>query len=366
MGIRADFEDRLQAGELKHDPAQAMAIDRLEQLSRALEIHGARRNGVLAKFFKNGSSAALKGLYLWGGVGRGKTMLMDAFFADAPIEPKRRVHFHAFMQDVHARLYRARRAHVSDDAVGVVAQGIAAEARLLCLDEMQISDIADAMIVGRLFEHLFELGVVVVTTSNLAPDHLYKDGLNRDLFLPFIRLIEERLESVEIEGAIDYRLGRVRGLKTFLTPLGPETDAKVQDLWERLTDTEKGVPFSLEVLGRKLVVPQAAHGAARFTFAELCEAPLGPADYLALARTFKLIFIEDIPALIPAQRNSAKRFILLIDTLYVGHVRLVASSQVPPQGIYAGNDHRLEYARTASRLEEMQSASWWGARIVET
>ena len=247
-----------------------------------------------------------------------------------------------------------------------MSREIAGAARLLCLDEMQIADIADAMIVGRLFESLFNLGAIVVTTSNLAPDELYKEGLNRDLFVPFIRLIENKLEVVPLTGNADYRLGRIRGLKTFITPLGPDADAKMQDLWEKLTDTSKGDPAEINVLGRKLAVPEAARGAARFTFADLCQAPLGPADYLALAAAFKLIFIERVPAIPPNQRNLAKRFIMLIDTLYDARVRLAASSEMPPAAIYQGRDHGAEFARTVSRLEEMQSASWWGAKIVET
>ena len=250
--------------------------------------------------------------------------------------------------------------------VQAVAEQLAAEARLLCLDEMQISDIADAMIVGRLFEALFARGVVLVTTSNLPPDGLYKDGLNRQLFLPFIKLLNERLEVVSLEGITDYRLGRVKAHETFVTPLGPQADAKVQELWQRLTDGKEGAPLDIEVLGRKLHVPHAARGCARFTFAALCEAALGPADYLALAQNFRTIFLEHIPALGPNNGNEAKRFVLLIDTLYDASVRLVASSAKAPELIYGGKDHQFEFARTVSRLKEMQSAGWWGKKIVET
>jgi cell division protein ZapE len=231
---------------------------------------------------------------------------------------------------------------------------------------MQVGDIADAMIVGRLFEALLTKGTVIVTTSNLAPEELYRDGLNRQLFLPFIALLRERLDVMALEGGTDYRLGRVKGHETFITPLGAEADEKVQELWRRLTDTEQGKAMDIGVLGRKLIVPQAAHACARFSFAELCEAPLGPADYLGLARNFRTVFVEHIPALGAAQRNETKRFITLIDTLYDAQVRLVASSANAPERIYPAGDHRVEFGRTVSRLREMQSASWWGKKIAET
>ncbi len=307
----------------------------------------------------------MKGLYVHGEVGRGKTMLMDLFFADAAVQPKRRVHFHAFMQDVHRRLHAARATQVQD-AIAPVAKALAAEARLLCLDEMQVTDIADAMIVGRLFEGMLAAGTVIVTTSNLKPDDLYRDGLNRQLFLPFIQLIRERMEVVSLDSATDYRLGRVKAHETFLTPVSPQADAQLQDLWRRLTDTEQGEPLDIDVLGRKLHVPQAAHGCARFSFSDLCERPLGPPDYLALAHSFRIVFIEHIPALNPERRNEAKRFVLMIDTFYDAKVRLVATAETPPEGIYPGGDHAFEFGRTVSRLKEMQSAGWWGKKIAET
>jgi cell division protein ZapE len=292
-------------------------------------------------------------------------MLMDLFYAAVEAQPKRRVHFHAFMQDVHARLHAARRSG-AQDAIAPVARALAKEASLLCLDEMQVTDIADAMIVGRLFEGLLAAGTVIVTTSNLAPQDLYRDGLNRQLFLPFIALIAARLEVVSLDSSTDYRLGRVKAHETFLTPLSPETDSRLQDLWQRLTDTEHGEPMEIDVLGRRLHVPEAAHGCARFTFDELCAKPLGPPDYLALAHNFRILFIEHIPALGPERRNEAKRFVLLIDTLYDGKVRLVASSAQAPEAIYPAGDHAFEFGRTVSRLKEMQSASWWGKKIAET
>jgi cell division protein ZapE len=360
--VVAEYERLTKAGELKADAGQAPVAGRLDGLAEALaEIP--ETNGFLDWF--RDAPPPPKGLYIHGEVGRGKTMLMDLFFGAVQSQHKRRVHFHAFMQDVHARLHTARKSQ-AQDAIAPVAKAIAAEAKLLCLDEMQITDIADAMIVGRLFEGLLAAGMVIVTTSNLAPERLYPDGLNRQLFLPFLALIKERMDVVSLDSATDYRLGRVKAHETFLTPISPESDARLQDLWRRLTDTEKGEPLEVDVLGRKLHVPQAARACARFNFADLCEKPLGPADYLALTHKFRTVFIEHIPALSPERRNEAKRFVMLIDTLYDAKVRLVATSAQAPEGIYPAGDHRFEFGRTVSRLKEMQSASWWGKKIVET
>ncbi len=354
------YDRRVALGELQSDEAQRRAAQRLKALATPI-ADGAGNGGLIGRWFDTRQAAPPKGIYIHGPVGRGKTMLMDLFYASAAGRPKRRMHFHAFMQDVHAKLHAARKRE--QDAIAPVARALAREARLLCLDEMQVSDIADAMIVGRLFEALIGLGVVVVTTSNLPPQELYRDGLNRQLFLPFVKLIAAGLDVISLDGVTDYRLGRIKAHETFVTPLGPEADTRIQETWRRLTDSECGEPAEIEVKGRRLTVPQAAHGCARFSFAELCEAPLGPADYLAIARHFRTVFVERIPALKPAQRNEAKRFATLIDTLYDGHVRLVASSAAPPEGIYR---HGSEFARTASRLREMQSASWWGKKIAET
>lgn len=359
--VLAEYERRREQGAIKPDAAQQPVIAKLDALADALK--STAPSGLLAKFKK--PPPPPKGLYIHGEVGRGKTMLMDLFHSVVDATPKRRIHFHAFMQDVHKRLHAARQSH-AQDAIAPVAKAIAKEARLLCLDEMQITDIADAMIVGRLFEGLLAHGTTIVTTSNLKPDDLYRNGLNRQLFLPFISLIGERLDVVSLDSRTDYRLGRVKAHETFLTPLSPETDARLQDLWVRLTDTGKGLPRDIEVLGRKLHVPQAAGRAARFTFAELCEKPLGPPDYLALAENFRIIFLEHIPALNPDRRNEARRFVLLIDTLYDSKVRLVATSAQAPEHIYPEGDHAFEFGRTVSRLKEMQSASWWGKKIIET
>lgn len=360
--ILTEYDRRRDAGLIRPDTAQRTVVVKLDELAGKLQ-QSAPPSGLLARFKK--PPPPPRGLYIHGEVGRGKTMVMDLFYDAVEAAPKRRVHFHAFMQDVHRRLHEARQNH-AQDAIAPVAKALAKEARLLCLDEMQITDIADAMIVGRLFDGLLAAGTVIVTTSNLAPDQLYRNGLNRQLFLPFIDLIKDRLDVVSLESPTDYRLGRVKAHETFLTPISPETDARLQDLWQRLTDTEKGQPSDLDFLGRKLHVPQAAHGCARFSFAELCEQPLGPPDYLALAQNFQILFLEHIPELSPERRNEAKRFVLLIDTLYDAKVRLVATSAQAPEGIYPAGDHAFEFGRTVSRLKEMQSASWWGKKIAET
>lgn len=352
------YAEQIASGELRADDAQAAIIAQLNKLAAALETREQR--GAIGKFLgKNGTP---KGIYIYGDVGRGKTMLMDLFFADLQVKAKQRTHFHAFMQDIHKR----RQALKDGDVVAQISRDLAKQAQVLCLDEMQISDIADAMILGRLFQALMANGVVIVTTSNLPPDQLYRDGLNRSLFLPAIKMLETRFDVVDLASPTDYRLGRVKAWESFVTPLGPQADAHVQKIWERLTDVAKGGPMEIPVLGRSLPVPESAHGCARFTFTQLCEAPLGPPDYLALASHFQTIFVEGIPVLKTSQRNEAKRFVLLIDTLYDAKRHLVASSARPPERIYPQGDHRFEFSRTISRLQEMQSAAWWGQKIVET
>jgi cell division protein ZapE len=352
------YTEKTAGGELRPDAAQAAIISRLDHLAQALEAREQR--GTLGRLLnRNGTP---KGIYIYGDVGRGKTMLMDLFFANLQVKAKQRIHFHAFMQDIHQR----RQALRETDVLAQIATDIAKQAQVLCLDEMQINDIADAMIVGRLFQALLDNGTVIITTSNLPPGQLYKDGLNRDLFVPAIKLMESKFDVVSLAGSTDYRLGRVKARESFVTPLGPKADAHVQQIWERLTDVSKGQPREIPVLGRSLHVPQSAHGCARFTFADLCEAPLGSPDYLALTSHFQTLFVERIPALKASQRNEAKRFVLLIDTLYDARLHLVASSARPPEQIYPQGDHRFEFARTVSRLQEMQSAAWWGQKIVET
>jgi cell division protein ZapE len=296
------------------------------------------------------------GLFLYGGVGRGKSMLMDLFFEAAPVARKRRVHFHAFMQEVHAGIAKAR-AGGTTDPVKPVADAVADGATLLCFDEMQITDITDAMLVGRLFERLFERGVVVVTTSNRAPDELYKEGLNRQLFLPFIALIKDRVEVHELASATDHRLDRLAGAPVYHTPLGAEATAALDAAWDHLA-LGPGDPLTLTVQGRAVRLPAYRNGVARAAFAELCGQPLGPADYLAIAEAIDVLILDDVPVLGRARNNEAARFVTLIDALYETKVRLVASAAAEPDALYPEGEGAFEFARTASRLHEMRSADW--------
>jgi cell division protein ZapE len=338
-------------GELKPDVAQEQAVSHLQALAIELESYRPRR-------FLFGTPTPPRGLYLWGDVGRGKSMLMDLFFELAPTQPKRRVHFNAFMVETHARIHAERENGKSSDPIAPVARAIAAEARLLCFDEFQVTDVADAMILGRLFEQFFELGVVIVATSNTPPGRLYEGGLNRQLFLPFIALIEGKLDVLELNGPIDYRLHRMSGLDIYITPLGPEADAKMDAAWLRLTDTKHGNPETLVVLGRKLAIPQAAKGVTRFTFDDLCRQPLAAPDYLAIAQHFHTVLIDRIPQMDAAMRNEARRFIVMIDTLYDSGTKLVCSAAVPPDRLYIAGDEIDAFRRTASRLVEMQSVDY--------
>ncbi len=348
-----EYEARVAAGELSDDPVQRAALPALERVREdVLEAPKPQKAGW---FRKAQPVLGPKGLYLWGGVGRGKSMLMDLLY-DLIEVPKQRSHFHAFMQWVHEEIARARADGV-DDAIAPVAADLAGRVRFLAFDEMQISDITDAMIVGRLFEALFAAGVVVVTTSNRVPGDLYKDGLNRQLFLPFIALIEDRLEVHELASETDYRQSVLAGSEVYFTPNNGAARTAVDALWQALTKGE-GTPLTLRVKGRDVEIPAFANGAARARFRDLCGVPLGPADYLALADAVRVLVLEDIPRLGRSNFNEAKRFVTLVDALYEAKVRLIASAAAAPEMLYVEGEGVFEFERTASRLREMQGAEW--------
>ncbi|HEX4302685.1 MAG TPA: cell division protein ZapE [Rhizomicrobium sp.] len=352
MSLVTRYRAAIAKGELKEDAAQERAVARLQVLARALKSWRPGRGWFFA------ARTPPRGLYLWGDVGRGKSMLMDLFFEEAPVAAKRRVHFNEFMVQTHARIHEERQRAGAGDPIPVVAREIADKAQLLCFDEFQITDIADAMILGRLFEHLFERQVVIVATSNTPPERLYEGGLNRQLFLPFIDAIQARLDVIELNGPVDYRLHRLSGLDVYMCPLGPKADAAMDAAWLRLTDRKQGHPSTLTVLGRTLTVPQAARGVARFGFEDLCSKPLAGADYLAVAHAFHTVLIDHIPRLGPERRNEARRFVVLIDTLYDEGVKLICSAEAAPEQLYADGDGAEAFRRTVSRLHEMQSEDY--------
>lgn len=349
------YDARVTAGTLHPDAAQRAVLPLMEEIRAALEAP-VKKPGLFGLFAK--PPEAVRGLYLWGGVGRGKSMLMD-LFCDAISVPKRRVHFHAFMQEVQAKIDAARRAKV-EDALMPAAVEIAASVRLLCFDEMQITDIADAMIVGRLFEELFKRGVTVVTTSNREPEELYKNGLNRQLFLPFISILRDKLAVHEIESENDYRQHRLAGAQVYFTPSGAKARAAMDALWNELTGDVAGSKLRLEVKGREVVIEPYHNGVGRASFWHLCAAMRGPADYLAIAGALRVLMIDDIPLLSASNFNEAKRFVTMIDTLYEGRVRLICSAADVPERLYIEGEGTFEFERTASRLREMQSADWAG------
>ncbi len=367
--LAARYDALVASGEITEDAAQVEAVRKLDQLNTKLaEVRLASKKSSLGWLFakkKNQMWAAVQGLYMWGGVGRGKTMLMDLFFEVTVIKRKRRAHFHEFMADVHERIHAYRQALKrgevkGDDPIPPVAAQLAVETRLLCFDEFSVTDIADAMILGRLFTQLFDLGVVVVATSNVDPKDLYRDGLNRQLFLPFIQLLQKNAEVLELDSPTDYRLEKLSGAPVYVSPLGAEADQQVEDLWRKLTHGVRPHSEELENKGRKIPVHAVAAGVARFTFDELCAQPLGASDYLRIAHAYSTIFVENVPVLEKARRNEAKRFINLIDTLYDNGIKLVISAAAEPTGLYVSTDgtEAFEFDRTASRLIEMRSEAY--------
>jgi cell division protein ZapE len=364
-GPLALYRERRQAGILSSDPAQALAAEKLESLARALAGYKPRNSestGWLARFgLRPASPPPPQGLYLYGAVGRGKSMLMDLFYETAPVaaDHRRRVHFHTFMQEVHQRMHALRGQAETSDLIGAVADEIAEGAWLLCFDEFQVTNIADAMILGRLFEALFERGVVVVATSNRAPDQLYERGLQRELFLPFVALIKDKLDVLSLDGETDWRRARIRGMKVYHCPLNRSAAEDLDAAFRTLTDDDPdAAPATLTVLGRTLRIPLAARGVARFTFDDLCARALGAADYFALATHYHTLIVAGIPRMNADRRNEAIRFTTLIDALYEHRVNLICSAEAPPDELYPEGEGSFEFRRTASRLIEMQSEAY--------
>lgn len=373
--VRQRYDHLVQSGAIERDPAQERIVAALDRLTGEIASKRlAHKSSALGWLFaaKRQPREPVKGLYIHGGVGRGKTMLMDLFFELLPVRRKRRVHFNDFMADVQDRIQKHRQARKEgtvkeDDPIPPMARALADEAWVLCFDEFSVTDIADAMILSRLFSALFAAGVVLVATSNVAPEDLYREGLNRQLFLPFIALLERNAQVMTLDAQKDYRQEKLNRQPVYVTPDDEAADRALDDAWAAMTHGRPASEVTLTLKGRQLVVPRAAGDAARFTFADLCEKPLGARDYLAIAGRFSTIFIDHVPVLGEGKRNEAKRFILLIDTLYDHHMRLVASAAAPPEGLYTakrGNEV-FEFERTASRLVEMQSRDWlddWAER----
>ncbi len=356
------YEARIVGSELEADSAQAEAAARLDRLAVELESRqSSSRVSMFSTFWRNRAQSAPRGLYLQGAVGRGKTMLMDLFFENVAFTPKRRLHFHEFMAETHERIARGR-ATTDGDPIPFVAGEIAAQAQLLCFDELQVNDIADAMILGRLFRGILERGVVIVATSNAALDRLYWNGLNRPLFLPFIELLQKSVDELELRSAKDFRLDKLAGRQLYFCPADAWAERELDQHWDRLTGRHPAASMSIEVLGRQVHVPLASMGVARFMFDDVCGKPLGGNDYLHIAHAFNTVLIEGIPKLTPDRRNEARRLIMLIDALYDQRVCLIASAEAEPQDLYPAGDGAAQFERTVSRLMEMRSEAYLSRR----
>ncbi|MFC4351771.1 cell division protein ZapE [Fodinicurvata halophila] len=361
--LLAQYKQRVERDELAADAAQEKAAHRLQSLHDALtDYRPARRKGGLRSMLGLGRAPRQPptGLYLAGGVGRGKSMLMELFFETAPVARKRRVHFHAFMGEIHDRLHAHRQDSDSpkSDPLPTVAREVAEDAWLLCFDELVVENIADAMILGRLFETLFQEGCVVVATSNFAPDRLYEGGLQRERFLPFIDLLKQHLEVYDLSAGRDYRLDRLQEQPVYYSPLTPGNREALEEIFSELTDGGESQTETLTVKGRKLAIPAAAHGVARMSFRDLCERPLGAADYLALAERYHTLVLSGVPCMSADQRNEARRFMHLVDALYENSVVLFVTAEAAPEALYPEGDGTFEFARTVSRLQEMQSRDY--------
>jgi len=349
------YEHLVSAGKLSGDPGQARVAESLAALSASLDAWSASRRRSLLPFRK--PAPPPRGMYIHGPVGRGKSMLMDLFYETARIEPRRRVHFHDFMADVHKAVKRWRDSQPGDP-IPKVADEISRSATLLCFDEFQVTDIADAMILYRLFAELFERNVIIVATSNRIPADLYENGINRQLFLPAIALIEKQMAVVPLAGPIDYRLARLERSAVWFQPLSADAAHALDNLWLDLTGVHEGTPDSIDVMGRRLDIPEQARGVARFTFDALCRTAMGPQDYLAIADRYHAVIVSGIPCMRPEHRNEARRFVTLIDALYDRCVKLLATAEASPSALYPQGDGAFEFERTVSRLIEMQSADY--------